>query len=79
MQTQTTKLRVQKFKRLAIEDEEALARNIAQQLIIYGTGAPIRFSDRPEIDGILERASSNDYGIRTIIHEIVQSDLFLNK
>lgn len=70
---------IRDFKRLLKQDEEVLARNIIRQLMVYGTGAPIGFSDRREIEEILERSRASDFGLRTIIHEIVQSEIFLNK
>lgn len=70
---------VRELKQLLLADEHLLARNLAQQLTIYATGAPIRFSDRAEIEGVLERASSSHYGVRSLVHEIVQSKLFLDK
>ncbi len=70
---------IREFKRLLLKDEVTLARNLAQQLTIYATGAPIHFSDRPTIERIVERARATDYGVRTIVHEIIQSDLFQNK
>ena len=60
-------------------NEEQVARNLAQQLIVYATGAPIRFSDRPAIAKILARARGKGYGVRTLIEELVQSELFRNK
>jgi hypothetical protein len=42
-------------------------------------GAPIGFADRAQIEEVLQRASSSHYGVRSLIHELVQSDLFLNK
>jgi hypothetical protein len=69
---------IREFKRLLLKDEVTLARNLAQQLTIYATGAPIHFSDRPTIERIVERARATDYGVRTIVHEIIQSDLFQN-
>jgi hypothetical protein len=48
-------------------------------LIVYSTGSPIRFSDRPVIAEILARTKPAGYPVRTLVHEIVQSDLFLNK
>ena len=39
----------------------------------------MRFSDRGEIDKIVDAASPNQYGLRTIVRNIVQSDLFRNK
>jgi hypothetical protein len=48
-------------------------------LTVYATGAPVRFADREQIEGILERAASSHYGVRSLIHELAQSDLFRNK
>jgi hypothetical protein len=70
---------VGELKKLLVTEKEQLARNLARQLVIYATGAPIQFSDRPLIEKILSRSRSTDYGVRTLVHEIVQSDLFLNK
>ena len=70
---------VRELKALLLANERQLARNLAKQLTTYATGAPIRFSDREPIEQILDRASSSQYGVRSLIHEVVQSDLFLNK
>jgi hypothetical protein len=70
---------IRDFKRLIREDETLLARNLARQLTVYATGAPITFGDRDDIEAILERTSSRHYGLRSLILEIVQSPLFLNK
>lgn len=70
---------VRQLKQLLAGDAEQLARNLTQQLAVYATGAAIQFSDRPVISKILAHSRKNGYGTRTLIHEIVQSDLFLNK
>jgi len=70
---------IREFKAHLLADEAGLARNLARQLAIYATGAPIRFSDGETIDAIVDRARTADYGVRSIIHEIVQSELFLEK
>ena len=70
---------IRDFKRLLLADEAQLARNLLRQLAIYATGAPISFSDRATIEQILKRARSRQYGVRTLVHELVQSPLFLNK
>jgi hypothetical protein len=56
-----------------------IAANLARQLTIYATGAPIGFADRQEIEQILDRASSSHYGVRSLVHEVVQSELFREK
>ena len=70
---------VRQLKHLLLEKDEDLARNLTRQLVIYATGAPIGFSDRAIIEKILARTQPDGYGVRNLIHEIVQSDLFLNK
>ncbi len=70
---------IQDFKQLLLADEKQVARNLARQLAVYGTGAPIRFGDREQIELILQRSAGTDYGVRSLILELVQSDLFLRK
>jgi len=67
------------LKRLLVEDERQLARNLAQRLIVYGTGAPIGFGDRVELEKLLDRAATEDYGVKTLIREVVHSRLFTHK
>ncbi len=70
---------VRDFKQLLLADEKQLARNLTKQLTVYSTGAPVRFGDREQIEAILARAQASQYGVRTLILELVQSDLFLRK
>jgi len=70
---------VRELKQLLVANEKQLARNLARQLAVYATGAPIHFADREPIEQILARASSSHYGVRSLIHELVQSELFRNK
>ncbi|MBI3882440.1 MAG: DUF1592 domain-containing protein [Verrucomicrobia bacterium] len=70
---------IQDLKRLLLDDEKQIARNLSRQLLVYATGAPVRFGDRPEIEQALERASSSHYGVKSLVHEIVQSPQFQNK
>jgi hypothetical protein len=70
---------IRDLKRLLLADEKQLARNLVKQLAVYATGAPIRFADREPIEQILERTRANHYRVRSVIHELVQSELFLRK
>ena len=67
------------FKKLLLQDEEAIARNLTEQLLVYATGAPIGFADRQEVLAILEKSRSSQFGVRSLIHELIQSPLFLRK
>lgn len=43
------------------------------------TGAPIRFSDRDEIDRIVASTKPAKHGLRTLVKQVVLSDLFRTK
>jgi hypothetical protein len=70
---------VDELKRLLLADERQIARNLLRQLAVYGTGAANQFSDREQIEHILDLAKPGNYGVRSLILGIVQSDLFRNK
>lgn len=70
---------VRDFKRLLLADESQLARNLTKQLVVYATGAPVSFGDRAKIEQILGRTEKTQYGVRSLVHEIIGSELFLCK
>jgi hypothetical protein len=59
-----------------LADEDGLARNIIRQFLTYATGRGLRFSDRDEIEAILSKTKSSQYGLRTIVEQVVVSPLF---
>jgi hypothetical protein len=46
---------------------------------IYATGAGVQFSDRATVEAILARLTAKGGGLRTIVHEITESEVFQNK
>jgi mono/diheme cytochrome c family protein len=70
---------VRELKRLLLKDERQIARNLTNQLVVFATGAPVQFSDRPKVEAILDRAASKGYGVRSLIQLIIESELFRNK
>lgn len=70
---------VKQLRGYLLQDPALLATNLVKQLAVYATGAPVGFSDRPLVDGIVERSKASGYGVRTLVHALVQSDFFLNK
>ncbi len=70
---------VREFKALALKDELPIARNLARQLVTFATGAPVRFSDREALEKLLQHAAGKHYGVRTLVHALVQSELFQTK
>jgi hypothetical protein len=70
---------VRDLKRLLLHDERQIAQNLVRQLVTYSTGAPVRFGDRPQVEAILDRAKPGGYGVKSLIHGILASELFRNK
>lgn len=64
---------------ILLKDPDQLARNLAQKLLVYATGAEIQFADREVVEEIIARVRQKNYGFRTLVHEVVQSRVFLNK
>ncbi len=67
------------YKSLLLEDKEQLARNLARQLLVFATGADVQFADREVVQSIVARTRERNYGLRSLVHEVVQSPAFLTK
>lgn len=67
---------VREYKRLLLEDETALAEALTSLLMSYGLGRNMGFSDRAEIARIVAELKDSDYGLRSMIHAIVQSETY---
>ena len=65
------------YQQVLLDNEmDAISNNLASQLITFGTGALIEFSDRDAVDEILDSTKEQNYPLRTMIHKVVASDLF---
>ncbi|MFT4586815.1 MAG: mono/diheme cytochrome c family protein [Candidatus Binatia bacterium] len=70
---------IDEYKGLLLEDKDQLARNLVKKLLAYSTGAPPGPVDKPEIETIVGRVRDKNYGFRSLVHEIVQSEMFHSK
>lgn len=70
---------IDELKQLLLSDKEQLARALATHLLTYATGAAPSAGDQPEIDAIVKRTGVKNYGLRSLLHELVQSSLFQYK
>ncbi|MGN6544133.1 MAG: DUF1592 domain-containing protein, partial [Aureliella sp.] len=70
---------VEEFKALLLANPEQIARCITEKLITYATGQPVGLGDRAAVARILEQAKNSDYGLRSIVHAVVASELFRSK
>ena len=65
------------LKRILAADPRQLARNVLQQLTVYATGTPVRYSDRREIEKLLDACAADGYRVRDLLLALVQSRIFL--
>lgn len=70
---------IDEFKQLLLRDRDQLARALTTRLVTYATGAASQAADRPEVEAIVGRVRGRNFGLRTLVHEIVQSELFRRK
>ena len=70
---------VNEFRALLLKDESSLAKNITKKLLVFSTGAQVHFTDRQTINEIVSSSAAEGYGIKSIIHGIVQSRIFRRK
>ncbi len=70
---------IDEYKGLLLSDKDQLARALTEKLLTYATGGSPRSSDRAEIEAIVGRIREKDYGLRSLVHEIVQSEAFRRK
>lgn len=70
---------INEFRELLKSKEPQIARNLLEQLIVYATGAPVGFADRPAVEEMMKSLAGKNYGVRSMVHEVVQSELFRKK
>ncbi|MFO0884090.1 MAG: DUF1592 domain-containing protein [Pirellulales bacterium] len=67
---------IQEFQDLMAKDSRRLLTNLAKQLAVYSTGRPVAFSDREQIAAVVAATEKQGGGIRTLVTELVKSELF---
>ena len=70
---------IDEFKQLLLAHPEQLARCVVEKLIAHLTGATPQFADREVVTEIVSRTRPGDFGLRDLLHEVIQSRLFLHK
>jgi hypothetical protein len=70
---------VQQLRQMLAQNPEQLARGVTRHLITYSTGAPASRFDQRAIDAIAKDAAADDFGLRSLVHGVIQSELFRSK
>ncbi len=70
---------IRELRQTLAQNPAQLARGVTRHLITYATGAPPTRLDQPAIESIVTAAAKNNHGLRSLVHGVVQSELFRSK
>lgn len=70
---------IDELKAFLVADSRQLARNLLSQFTTYATGTPTRFSDRAEIEAMLDACAADGYRVRDLMHVFIASRVFLGQ
>ena len=67
------------LKKLLLAEPDAIARGLAEKLLIYATGHGLEFTDEAVLSDIVRKAKAKNFGFRALVHEVVASATFQSK
>ena len=70
---------IRQLKRVLAAEPRQLARNLLHQFTVYATGTPVRFSDRQEIEEVLDACAKGGYRTGDLLIALVRSRIFIGK
>jgi hypothetical protein len=69
----------QQFKKLLLQEPHVITRCLAGKLVTFATGKAVEAGDLLALDAIAANAAAHDHGLRSLIHAVIQNDLFRSK
>ncbi len=67
------------FREMIAADRKTLATAVISKLLTFATGRELGFSDRPEVERLVNVAAKDDYALGTMIRLVVTSATFRSK
>ena len=67
------------FRDLLAAEDRTLATTLVSKLLTFGTGRELGFSDRAEVERLVESTAANGYGLRDLLLATITSDIFRRK
>jgi hypothetical protein len=64
------------FQDLLAAEPNVLATNLAREFAVYGTGRGVSFADRDDIAAIVAASNKSGGGVRSLLHQVIESKLF---
>jgi hypothetical protein len=70
---------IAELRKMLAANPEQLAVGVTRHLITYATGTASGPADFKAVDAIVKGAAADGYGFRSILHGVIQSDVFRSK
>ncbi|MBA4189651.1 MAG: hypothetical protein C0467_16830 [Planctomycetaceae bacterium] len=70
---------VKELREMLAKNPDQLARGVTRHLLTYATGHPATPLDQPTIEAIVKGAAKDNFGLRSLVHGVVQSEVFQSK
>ena len=70
---------IRELKKIYAGDQAAIARMLAEHLLVYATGATTTFADDEAINQIVQQSAADEFGVRSLIHNVIQSKIFQSR
>jgi hypothetical protein len=70
---------IRSLRGVVARDPAGLAKGFVRHLVTYSTGEPASPLDEAAVEAIVRHAASSQYGVRSLVHAVVQSELFRSK
>jgi hypothetical protein len=67
------------LKQLLLADPDTIVSGLTRKLLIYATGHGLELTDEPVVNGVVRDLKTQNDGLRSLIHAIVQSPTFQTK
>jgi len=67
------------LKQRLMEHKDQFARCFAEKLTIYALGRSLELSDQPVLDKLCAHVAAENYGLATMVENVILSELFRNK
>ena len=67
---------IRELRALVAGRPEQLARGVTRHLVTYATGAPVTRVDDDALAEIVKGAATEGYGLRSLVHAMVRSEMF---
>ena len=69
----------EEMKDLMMEDRDAFLTGLTEAIMTYGIGRKVGYADQSDVQRVVAATAAKGYGLRTLVHQIVQSDSFQTK